>query len=123
MKFVGNKSSIVIFCSSAAVLTILGFIYKNYKRKKIVVESVKKFEIIIEGSKNEMRCEKNNFCKANEVLDGILPKEWKIIGEIKELFIYPLKSGRGKNLKVSLFTDYGISTFSEDDGCFLLRDR
>lgn len=46
---------------------------------------------------------------------------WLKVGEVKELYCYPLKSGRGKDVKCCKFTEFGISIVSDDE--FTLRDR
>ncbi|XP_043288875.1 mitochondrial amidoxime reducing component 2-like [Venturia canescens] len=47
--------------------------------------------------------------------------EWIEIGRIKELYLYPLKSGKGKAIENCDFTDYGISV--KTSGLFTLDDR
>lgn len=57
--------------------------------------------------------------------DATIPElpnpNWVKVGQIQELYMYPLKSGRGKTLRECDFTEYGISL--EDKGRFTLRDR
>lgn len=50
-----------------------------------------------------------------------LSSEWMEIGRVKELYYYPLKSGRGKSISQCDFTDFGISF--REDGLFTLKDR
>ncbi|KAJ6630522.1 Mitochondrial amidoxime-reducing component 1 [Pseudolycoriella hygida] len=47
--------------------------------------------------------------------------QWIKVGQVKELYLYPLKSGRRKEVKECDFTEFGIA-FREDD-LFTLRDR
>ncbi|XP_015108750.1 mitochondrial amidoxime-reducing component 1 [Diachasma alloeum] len=46
---------------------------------------------------------------------------WAKVGEIKELYFYPLKSGRGREVHECEFTEYGIAL--EDKAGLTLRDR
>lgn len=46
---------------------------------------------------------------------------WMRVGKVKELFFYPLKSGRGKAITDCEFTEFGISVVNGEQ--FNLRDR
>lgn len=60
--------------------------------------------------------------RSNDATIPELPNpNWVKVGQIQELYMYPLKSGRGKTLRECDFTEYGISL--EDKGRFTLRDR
>ncbi|XP_037048136.1 mitochondrial amidoxime-reducing component 1-like [Bradysia coprophila] len=48
-------------------------------------------------------------------------EKWLKVGKVKELFFYPLKSGRGKNVLECKFTEFGIAIMGS--GQFTLRDR
>lgn len=47
---------------------------------------------------------------------------WLRVGKVKELYFYPLKSGRGQKVTECKFTEFGISLNCDDDQ-FTLRDR
>lgn len=57
----------------------------------------------------------------NNLIEDLPEPRWMKVGQIKELFYYPLKSGRGKNLNNCEFTDYGINV--KNDGLLTLKDR
>lgn len=122
----------MIMCgaTTAAVFTIGFWIKYNRRTNNKKVESIE--EVSTEGDKcedqqidnviNDVAEETQDIVdRKSEELERIVPKEWNKIGQIRELFIYPLKSGRGKLLKDSSFTDYGISVINEEQ--FQLRDR
>lgn len=52
----------------------------------------------------------------------LLADKWLKVGKVKELYFYPLKSGRGKNVLECKFTELGIAMMGSD-GQFTLRDR
>lgn len=55
-------------------------------------------------------------------LDKIkLPKNWKKIGEVGELILYPLKGGKRKCLTETEFTKIGLREI--DSGKVALQDR
>lgn len=60
-------------------------------------------------------------CVSGETILDLPNPKWVKVGQIQELYIYPLKSGRGKNVRECDFTEYGICV--ENDGRFALRDR
>ncbi|PSN39539.1 hypothetical protein C0J52_12384 [Blattella germanica] len=43
-----------------------------------------------------------------------IPTKWRKVGEIREMTIYPLKSGRGVNLKNAICTDLGLQSIEQD---------
>jgi hypothetical protein len=43
-----------------------------------------------------------------------IPTKWRHVGEVSELTIYPLKSGRGVDLKEALCTDLGLRTIGDE---------
>ncbi|KOX75830.1 MOSC domain-containing protein 1, mitochondrial [Melipona quadrifasciata] len=61
----------------------------------------------------------DNFKTAKELKEA--DAKWEKVGQIQELYMYPLKSGRGMSLRECDFTEWGISF--EDAGKFKLRDR
>jgi hypothetical protein len=48
-----------------------------------------------------------------------VPTKWRRVGEVSEMTIYPLKSGRGVDLKDAFCTDLGLQT-TEDETTNLL---
>ncbi|XP_015593032.1 mitochondrial amidoxime-reducing component 1 isoform X2 [Cephus cinctus] len=57
-----------------------------------------------------------------QAIDELPDPKWLKVGKIKEIFYYPLKSGRGKDVKQCHFTEYGISV-TDTPGNVVLRDR
>ncbi|XP_034938193.1 mitochondrial amidoxime-reducing component 1-like [Chelonus insularis] len=57
---------------------------------------------------------------SNQILELPYPR-WKKVGKVKELYFYPLKSGRGKELSECLFTECGIAV--NNKGVLTLKDR
>jgi hypothetical protein len=43
-----------------------------------------------------------------------IPTKWRRVGEVSELTIYPLKSGRGVDLKEALCTDLGLELIGDE---------
>lgn len=116
-----SRTALMIISGAAAVFTI-GFWIKYRRTKKIKpiekCSAVEKHNEAINDAADDTLALIN---AKKDALERILPKEWMKIGQIKELFVYPLKSGRGRPLKDSIFTDYGISV--TNNGHFPLRDR
>lgn len=56
-----------------------------------------------------------------ELLSELPEPRWIKVGEIKELYYYPLKSGRGKEINNCMFTELGISI--KNNNHLTLRDR
>ncbi|XP_075212159.1 mitochondrial amidoxime-reducing component 1-like [Lycorma delicatula] len=54
-----------------------------------------------------------------------IPTEWKPIGKVEQLFVYPLKSGKAIELKTAECTELGLKEILSDEekGRFTLRDR
>lgn len=52
-----------------------------------------------------------------------IPTKWKSVGEVTNLYLYPLKSGRAIELQEAQCTEYGLSHTSQDSGELQLRDR
>jgi hypothetical protein len=42
-----------------------------------------------------------------------VPTKWRRVGEVSEMTIYPLKSGRGVDLKEAFCTDLGLRTIGD----------
>nr|CAD7434207.1 unnamed protein product [Timema monikensis] len=49
------------------------------------------------------------------------PSRWRRVGELAELTVFPLKSGRGVQLEEADCTEIGLRT--REEGVFQLRDR
>lgn len=49
----------------------------------------------------------------------MLPDKWEVVGLVKELTIYPLKSGRGLSVKRAEATRWGLASGEMQDRCFL----
>ncbi|XP_031845755.1 mitochondrial amidoxime-reducing component 1 isoform X2 [Nomia melanderi] len=59
--------------------------------------------------------------RSNDTIPELPDPKWVKVGQVQELYIYPLKSGRGRNLSDCNFTEFGISI--EDERKCTLRDR
>lgn len=57
-----------------------------------------------------------------DIVEDLSDKKWIKVGKILDLYVYPLKSGRGIKLYNGQFTRLGISLI-ESNGNFTLRDR
>lgn len=62
---------------------------------------------------------RNNFKSATA--PDLLNPRWLKVGKVKELYCYPLKSGRGKKVTECKFTEFGVSV--SNDNHLTLRDR
>lgn len=54
---------------------------------------------------------------------GKPPQKWEQVGEVTELCVYPLKSGKRIALKRAEFTSYGIKQRKDDSKFYQLQDR
>ena len=72
-----------------------------------------------EGTRESEKC--NEERASDDTINELPDPKWEKVGQIQELYMYPLKSGRGRSLRECDFTDLGISC--EDGGKFKLRDR
>jgi hypothetical protein len=52
-----------------------------------------------------------------------IPTKWRRVGEVSEMSIYPLKSGRGVDLKEASCTDLGLRTIEDETTHLLDRYR
>lgn len=50
----------------------------------------------------------------------VLPDKWEVVGEVSELTVYPLKSGRGVNVKQGKATRWGLESAGLQDRCFMV---
>lgn len=120
----------LITCSFAVIFTVVIWnmrksVSAKSKRDKTDAKEEKKSN---ESGTNEENHANNVYHKVDEMK---LPKKdtipelpdpkWRKVGQIQELYMYPLKSGRGKDVTECDFTEYGISI--ENEGRFILRDR
>ena len=49
-----------------------------------------------------------------------IPTKWRKVGEVREMTIYPLKSGSGVNMKEAICTDLGLRKIESDNKTELL---
>lgn len=52
-----------------------------------------------------------------------IPKDWKLVGKVSNIYIYPLKSGYRIELNEAQCNDYGMTQTYEDSKVLQLRDR
>ncbi|KAF3424996.1 hypothetical protein E2986_08704, partial [Frieseomelitta varia] len=133
------RSTIAITCSCAAILVVAVWTVRttsHEKRKpssKNETTSRNKPDVNSEVKSNAEGTEEENeegtreSEKSNEeracddTINELPDPNWEKVGEIQELYMYPLKSGRGRSLRECDFTNWGISC--GDPGKFKLRDR
>ncbi|XP_043250406.1 mitochondrial amidoxime-reducing component 1-like isoform X2 [Colletes gigas] len=121
------RPTVVVTCSLTIVLLVIMWNIKRNcpsKSKKTAENDTKEDEEVHE----EIIC-KNNInhkvdvavCPSNDTIPELPDPKWMKVGQIQELYAYPLKSGRGQDVKECNFTEFGISI--EKEGRFTLRDR
>lgn len=64
---------------------------------------------------------KKKSSNGKRLISELVDPRWLKVGKVKELYFYPLKSGRGRTVTECKFTEFGISV--NCDGQFTLRDR
>lgn len=52
-----------------------------------------------------------------------IPNQWEKVGRVKQLFLYPLKSGKGCSADSLFVTNKGVKEIDKKDGSIELRDR
>ncbi|XP_016905675.1 mitochondrial amidoxime-reducing component 1 isoform X1 [Apis cerana] len=126
------RSAVAVTCSFIIILVAVVWTARktSYKRKESRTNETEESEESENVEKN-VNCENDNVNHDNvnddekDCNDDTIPElsnpNWVKVGQIQELYMYPLKSGRGKTLRECDFTQYGISL--EDKGRFTLRDR
>lgn len=121
------RSAIAIICGVTVVLGVIAWMRKSSssaEKKDKSQDSCKK-ETDVASQTNNCQNSINKKVVDNEARKDViaeLPKpKWKKVGQIQELYFYPLKSGRGKSITECNFTNYGISV--RDEGKLTLRDR
>ncbi|XP_057318668.1 mitochondrial amidoxime-reducing component 1-like [Microplitis mediator] len=112
------KFGIIVSCSLTVGAILFWDRFKNNSIKKSIKKREDKDENDIDNLTN--RTEKKRLVTSTEIEQLPCPR-WIKAGKIKELFYYPLKSGRGKEIFECKFTEYGIAVI--DDKCITLRDR
>ncbi|XP_034181029.1 mitochondrial amidoxime-reducing component 1 isoform X1 [Osmia lignaria lignaria] len=120
------RSTIIVTCSFAIVF--VAFVWNVRKNSSEKEKQPKKDEKekadIVNGTishGNDANDEPEEEEQTEDDTISELPDpNWVKVGQVRELYIYPLKSGRGKELRECNFTEYGISV--ENQG-FTLRDR
>lgn len=142
------RSVIVIACSFAVIITTLVWRKRRNaasSKKSESPEEAKGTKQTENPKETEDNCrnsrqthnhlEENNQVKkinyANNQIFGAktqketipeLPKpKWVKVGQVQELYMYPLKSGRGKDIRECFFSEYGICI--QNKGHLALRDR
>ncbi|XP_076761826.1 mitochondrial amidoxime-reducing component 1 isoform X1 [Xylocopa sonorina] len=124
------RSAIVITCSFAIVLVVVAWgVRKSVSGRQKQPKRVEAEEPEpVEETEKGMDCEDivNNEADDEEsLIDDSIPElpdpKWVKVGQVQELYVYPLKSGRGKTVKECDFTEFGISL--DDKGRITLKDR
>ncbi|XP_053985796.1 mitochondrial amidoxime-reducing component 1-like isoform X2 [Hylaeus volcanicus] len=122
------RPTVVITCSLAVVFVVVMWSIRKRsssdKSKRAKEKDAKEDEEIeeIDTSSGDVDHEVYlAICPTNDNIPELPYPNWVKVGEIQELYAYPLKSGRGKAVKECDFTEFGISI--ESKGHFTLRDR
>nr|XP_033332970.1 mitochondrial amidoxime-reducing component 1-like isoform X2 [Megalopta genalis] len=91
-------------------------------KKKKPVESCEKSSTVQENG-NGVVANKNvdDTHRRSDDIPELPDPKWTKVGEVEELYVYPMKSGRGRSLGECEFTEFGICI--ESQGKFALRDR
>lgn len=93
------RAGLVLSCGVAGAIIFVSFYWK--KNKKSSNDKMHRF-------------------RSNSTPELVNPC-WLKVGKVKELYYYPLKSGRGKEVTECEFTQFGISI--TNDSHLTLRDR
>ncbi|XP_066585709.1 mitochondrial amidoxime-reducing component 1-like [Prorops nasuta] len=117
LRITEGPSRVALSCSLVAVV-LLAVILIRDKRKKKSLGSGSSTKRVETNSKIEFR-EKNDDLPDNRDLPSSW--NWVKVGTVHELYIYPLKSGRGRTLEDCEFTEYGINV--REKGLLTLKDR
>ncbi|XP_017790095.1 PREDICTED: mitochondrial amidoxime-reducing component 1-like isoform X2 [Habropoda laboriosa] len=132
------RSTIAITCSFAVVLVVVVWTVRKTsknsgKRREPEIseenetEEIEEPENVEEDVNSEedlnhvVEVTDKGRCSIDDTIPELPDPKWEKVGEIRELYLYPLKSGRGKNLKQCDFTEFGISL--KNEGMFTLVDR
>ncbi|XP_063987506.1 mitochondrial amidoxime-reducing component 1-like [Diachasmimorpha longicaudata] len=116
--FLSWRLGIVSCGATVAIVLIVWNRMKYISTDKINTVNRKEEEEV--GNKVPLVVEQVRGDRGQEIKE--LPQPiWVKVGQIKELYFYPLKSGRGKEVPECEFTEYGIAL--EDKAGLTLRDR
>lgn len=120
------RSTIIVTCSFAIVFVALVWTVRrnSSEKEKSSKKTEKEKPDIVNGvvacspdADQQPEVEIQN----DDTIPELPDPNWVKVGQIRELYIYPLKSGRGKELKECNFTQHGICV--ENEGKLTLRDR
>ncbi|XP_054016010.1 mitochondrial amidoxime-reducing component 1-like isoform X1 [Hylaeus anthracinus] len=118
------RPTVVITCSLAVVFVVVMWSIRKRsssdKSKRAKEKDAKEDEEIEEIDTSSGDVDHEVYLTNDNIPELPYPN-WVKVGEIQELYAYPLKSGRGKAVKECDFTEFGISI--ESKGRFTLRDR
>ncbi|KAK9508664.1 hypothetical protein O3M35_006170 [Rhynocoris fuscipes] len=103
-----QKNVVIATTAAMVILTAFGLIMLRRRNKKI------KSSTVVDGNTDKL--------KTLVLEDMKPPTEWKQVGQISGLRIYPLKSGRQVNLTKADTTEFGLKEICRK-GTLPLRDR
>lgn len=121
------RSALAVICGVTVVLGVIAWMRRSSpgKQRKTGNEEPEGNETDTvrqsNNCQNNLRKETVGNGPRNESIPELPKPRWRKVGQIRELYFYPLKSGRGKSLSECSFTNYGISV--RDEGKLTLRDR
>lgn len=117
------RCSVAITCSLAVITAaVVWNMRRSCSKKKKPVESCEKSKTVQEnGNSVAVNKEVKTTRRRSDDIPELPDPKWSKVGEVEELYVYPMKSGRGRSLNECEFTDFGICV--ESQGKFALRDR
>ncbi|XP_076396463.1 mitochondrial amidoxime-reducing component 1 isoform X1 [Megachile rotundata] len=119
------RSTIIVTCSFAIVFVALVWTVRRSSEKEKKSKSIEKEKPEIVNGVVHSPQPDDPQPEAEDQNDDTIPElpdpNWVRVGQVRELYVYPLKSGRGKELRECNFTRFGIC--EESEGKFTLRDR
>ncbi|XP_076644070.1 mitochondrial amidoxime-reducing component 1 [Halictus rubicundus] len=120
------RSSVAITCSLAAIVAVVAW---NMRRCRSLKKKTQKSSESCEQPKNVNENGHNSVVnqtvdtarRRSDEIPELPDPNWVKVGQVQELYVYPMKSGRGRNVTECEFTELGICI--ESEGKFTLRDR
>ncbi|XP_076294763.1 mitochondrial amidoxime-reducing component 1 isoform X2 [Lasioglossum baleicum] len=118
------RSSVAITCSLAAIVAVVAWNMRRRSslKRKNSSESCEKLKTVDENVENSVVNTKVETARRrSDEIPELPDPNWVKVGQVQELYVYPMKSGRGRNVAECEFTELGICI--ESEGKFTLRDR
>lgn len=114
-----------ITCSLAAIVAVVAWNVRrrgSQKKQKTSSECCTEPKTTDENDLNNVADKNVDVARRRSDEIPELPgPNWVKVGQVQELYVYPMKSGRGRSVAECEFTELGICI--ESEGKFTLRDR